>query len=118
MNIVIIGQGKVGSTLTEYLIKESHNITVIDISAKAIENITNTYDVMGIVGNGASYKIQVEAGVGKADLVIASSPTDEVNILCCLLAKKIGAKHTIARVRNPEFSQKRPRSQYGCQSRA
>ena len=104
MNIVIIGQGKVGSTLTEYLIKESHNITVIDISAKAIENITNTYDVMGIVGNGASYNIQAEAGVAKADLVIASSPTDEVNILCCLLAKKIGAKHTIARVRNPEYS--------------
>ncbi len=104
MNIVIIGQGKVGSTLTEYLINESHDITVIDINVKTIETITNTYDVMGFTGNGASYKVQVEAGVGKADLVIASTPTDEVNILCCLLAKKIGAKHTIARVRNPEYS--------------
>lgn len=104
VNIVIIGQGKVGSTLTEYLIKESHDITVIDINAKTIENITNSFDVMGFVGNGASYNVQTEAGVNKANLVIASTPSDEVNILCCLLAKKIGAKHTIARVRNPEYA--------------
>ena len=104
LNIVIMGQGKVGSTLTEFLNKDSHDITVIDINPKTIENITNLYDVMGVVGNGASYNVQLEAGVNKADLIIASTPSDEVNILCCLLAKKIGAKHTIARVRNPEYS--------------
>ncbi|MBQ4629064.1 MAG: Trk system potassium transporter TrkA [Clostridia bacterium] len=104
MNIVIMGQGKIGRTLTKVLSKEDHEITVIDINPKTVENMANSYDVMGVVGNGASYNVQLEAGVQKADLIVATTPSDEVNILCCLLAKKIGAKHTIARVRNPEYS--------------
>jgi len=102
--IVIMGQGKVGRTLTEFLSKEEHDITIIDINPKRIEDMTDSFDIMGVVGNGASYNVQLEAGVNKADLIIASTPSDEVNILCCLLAKKLGAKHTIARVRNPEYS--------------
>lgn len=104
LNIVIIGQGKIGRTLTKFLVQEDHNITVIDINPKTIERVTEAYDVMGVEGNGASYNVQLEAGVNKSDLVIACTSSDEVNILCCLLAKKLGTKHTIARVRNPEYS--------------
>ena len=91
MFIVIMGQGKVGRTLTEFLSKEEHDITIIDINPKRIEDMTDSFDIMGVVGNGASYNVQLEAGVNKADLIIASTPSDEVNILCCLLAKKLGA---------------------------
>ena len=102
MNIVIVGAGKVGLTLTRQLIQE-HRITVIDQSAQLIDNIVNVYDVMAVCGNGASYEIQMEAEVGKADLLIATATSDEINILACLVAKKLGVPHTIARIRNPEY---------------
>ena len=104
MRILIIGDGKVGSTLIERLSKEDHDIVVIDTNPKVIENAVNSYDVMGVVGNGASYTILKEAEAEKADMIIASTNSDELNILSCLVAKKIGARHTIARVRNPEYS--------------
>ena len=105
MKIVIVGDGKVGYTLTEQLSKEGHDIVVIDSSDKALQNSINILDVMGIKGNGASYPVQMEAGVPDADLLIAATSTDEQNILCCMLAKKLGARHTIARVRNPEYAE-------------
>ncbi len=105
MNIVIVGDGKVGSALTEHLSKEGHDIVVIDKDPKVVEEMVNSYDVMGLCGNGASYSVQKEAGVDKARLLIAATSSDELNILCCLVAKKIGAHHTIARVRNPEYAQ-------------
>ena len=103
MNIVIAGLGKFGKELTEHLSKEGHNITVIDNKSNVVEDIVNRYDVMGIVGNAASYDIQKDAKVSKSDLFIATTATDELNILCCLVAKKLGAKQTITRLRNPEY---------------
>ncbi len=103
MNIVIVGDGKVGATLAEQLSYEEHNVVVIDRNPKVIEQLVNAYDVMGICGNGASYDVQIEAGVENARLFIAATSSDELNILSCLMAKKIGAHHTIARVRNPDY---------------
>ncbi len=104
MKIVIVGGGKVGYTLTYELSKEGHDIVVIDNNPKVVEETVDSCDVMGMTGNGASYQVQVEAGVGKADLLIATTSSDELNLLCCLVAKKVGARHTIARVRNPDYS--------------
>lgn len=102
MRIIIIGIGKVGMELTRQL-SEKHKITVIDTNAEIVDDIINIYDVMGVCGNGASYEIQKEAESEKADLLIATTSSDEVNILACLVAKKLGVHHTIARVRNPEY---------------
>lgn len=104
MNIIIVGNGKVGRALTRQLAKEGHDVVVIDKDPQVIEDVINDFDVMGICGNGACYDIQKQAGTDKADLLIAATQTDELNILCCLLAKKIGVGHSIARVRTPEYS--------------
>lgn len=104
MQIIIVGCGNVGSTLTEQLSKEGHNITVIDRIAEKVERVANEHDVMGIVGNGASFSVQNEAGIEQADLLIAVTTSDELNLLCCLIAKKAGNCHTIARVRNPIYN--------------
>ena len=103
MKIVIVGAGKVGTALTRHLAVEN-KVTVIDQSAHLVENIINIYDVMGVCGNGASYDVQKEADVEHADLLIATTSSDEINILTCLVAKNLGVQHTIARVRNPEYS--------------
>lgn len=103
MDIVIVGDGKVGFALSEQLSQEGHDITIIDNNLQALQQTIETLDVMGVHGNGATSQIQVEAGVDKADLLIAATSTDELNMLCCLLAKKLGAKNTIARIRNPEY---------------
>lgn len=102
MKMVIIGNGKAGSTLASMLSNEGHDVTVIDISASALEKTQNTEDVMCIQGNGIDADVQRDAAVNKAGIVIASTQYDEVNLLCCLIAKKLGAQRTIARVRNPE----------------
>lgn len=104
MQIIIVGCGNVGATLTEQLSKEGHNISVIDMNAAKVEEVSNRYDVMGIVGNGASFLVQNEAGISEADLMIAVTASDELNLLCCLIAKKAGDCHTIARVRNPIYN--------------
>ena len=104
MQIIIVGCGNVGATLTEQLSKEGHNITVIDVDGNAVEKVANQYDVMGIVGNGASLAVQNEAGIEDADLMIAVTTSDELNLLCCLIAKKAGDCKTIARVRNPVYN--------------
>ena len=102
MRIIIVGGGKVGMALTQQLSVE-HQVTVIDENAQLIDNIINIYDVMGVCGNGASYEVQKEAETDKADLLIATASSDEINILACLVAKKLGVEHTIARIRNPEY---------------
>ncbi len=104
MRIIIVGCGNVGATLAEQLSKEGHNITIIDTRERLVQNLANTFDVMGIEGNGASFSVQAEAGVENADLLIAVTGSDELNLLCCLIAKKAGGCHTIARVRNPVYS--------------
>lgn len=105
MNIIIVGCGKVGRSLAERLSAEGHDLVMVDISAKKIEEVSNRFDAMGIVGNGASFTVQQEAGVEKADIFIAVTGADELNLLCCLMAKKSGRCNTIARVRNPMYSQ-------------
>lgn len=104
MQIIIVGCGNVGATLTEQLSKEGHNITVIDVDGNIVEKVANQHDVMGIVGNGASLSVQNEAGIEDADLMIAVTASDELNLLCCLIAKKAGDCKTIARVRNPVYN--------------
>ncbi len=103
MNLVVVGVGKVGQTLVESLVKENHDIMVVDVNASSVTDAVNKYDVNGIAGSALEREILMEAGVAKADFIIACTSRDEVNILCCVLAKKIGAKRTIARVRNPEY---------------
>lgn len=108
LNIVIVGCGKVGETLTEQLTREGHDITLIDKDATKIHDLTNLYDVMGIVGTGASYSVQMEAGIEDADLLIAVTDSDELNLLCCTVAKRVGDCAAIARVRNPDYSEEIP----------
>ncbi|HIX65404.1 MAG TPA: Trk system potassium transporter TrkA [Candidatus Anaerotruncus excrementipullorum] len=104
MYIVIVGIGKVGSTVAAYLSREGeHEVVVVDKNPDIVERMANNYDVLGFCGNGAAPEIQQEAGMNKADLVVAMTSSDEFNILCCILARKVGAKHTIARVRNPDY---------------
>ena len=103
MKIVIIGIGTIGHTILKSIDRVSHTITVIDEDKEKIESVIEHYDVFGVVGNGASREIQQEAGVSSADLVIVLTKSDELNIYACLVAKNIGAKNTIARVRNPEY---------------
>ncbi|MDO4835234.1 MAG: Trk system potassium transporter TrkA [Clostridia bacterium] len=104
MQIMIVGCGKMGSTLAVQLVAEGHRVTVIDRSESVIEQISNTQDVIGYVGNGAVFSVLEEAGAKEADLLLAVTQSDEINLLSCLIAHKIGAKHTIARVRNPEYA--------------
>ncbi len=103
MKMVIIGNGKAGSSLSSMLANEGHDVTVIDINAAALEKTQNTEDVMCIEGNGIDADVQRDAAVNKAGMVIAATHHDEVNLLCCLIARKLGAKRTISRVRNPEY---------------
>ena len=102
MRIIIVGAGKVGWALTQHL-SADNRVTVIDKDAQLIDNIINIYDVMAVCGNGASYEIQQEAEAEKADLLIATTSSDETNIVACLVAKKLGVQHTIARIRNPDY---------------
>lgn len=103
MEIVISGLGSVGTTLMQELVDEGHNIVVIDINAQKIENAVNKFDVKGVIGNGASTSVLKEAGVQHSDLFIGATNHDELNILCCIIAKKLGAKKTIARASKPEY---------------
>ena len=104
MNIIIVGCGKVGSTLVEQLNGENHKIVVIDEREDKVKSITDELDAMGIVGNGVSHQTLQEAGIRNADLLIAVTGSDEQNLLCCVIAKKTGNCQTIARVRNPIYS--------------
>lgn len=103
MRIVVVGAGKVGRVLTEQLAAEKHDIVVIDQDSDLIESLVNIYDVRGVAGNGGCYDIQKDAFEDGADLLIATTSSDETNILACLVAKKLGTPHTIARIRNPEY---------------
>ncbi len=104
MNIIIVGCGQVGETLASELGGEGNNITVIDLSSQKINSITARLDVMGVVGNGATHTVQKEAGVRNADLLIAVTDSDELNLLCCMIAKKHSKCRVIARIQNPEYN--------------
>ncbi len=105
MKIVIIGLGTIGKTILKNLSGEGHTITIIDEDKAKIEALIERYDVFGVVGNGACLDIQKEANMQDADLAIVLTNSDEMNVFACLVAKKIGVKNTIARVRNPDYRQ-------------
>lgn len=105
LKIIIVGCGKVGATLTEQLCKEGHDIAVVDKSASRVQALTDLYDVMGLVGNGASCSVQMEAGIENADVIISVTDSDELNLLTCTVAKRVGHCAAIARVRNPDYSE-------------
>lgn len=104
MKIIIVGCGKVGTSIATELNSEGHQIRLIDVDREAVTKLSDSIDAMGIVGNGAIYETLEEAEVATADLVIAATARDEVNLYTCLMAKNSGAKNTIARVRNPEYT--------------
>lgn len=104
MDIIIIGCGKVGMTLAERLLMENHNLVLVDNSAQRLQEIPENIEALRILGNGSSINTQMEAGVEHADILIAVTESDELNLLCCVIAKKTGHCHTIARVRNPVYS--------------
>jgi len=108
LKIVVVGSGRVGRTIVTQLANENHDVTVIDRDKNEIEDVGNEADVLGVCGNGAAQDVLKEAGIEKADLLIAVTANDEINMLCCLLGKKLGAKNTIARVRNPEYVEQMP----------
>lgn len=104
MKIVIVGDGKVGSALTVQLSKEGHDVVVIDSNKMVLQEAQQFLDVSVVHGNGATVKTQKLANVNNSDLLIAATSADETNLLCCIMARKLGCKHTVARVRNPEYS--------------
>jgi len=108
LNIIIVGCGKVGRVLTEQLNEAGNNITVVDLSGARVAEVSERYDVMGVVGNGATHSVLQEAGIDTADLLIAVTGSDERNLLCCLIAKKAGDCQTIARVRSPQYNADAP----------
>ena len=105
LKIIIIGGGKIGSTLADKLTLEGNDITFIDNDPEVVEDLSATLDIRGIHGNGSSYTTLMDAGIESADLLIAVTASDELNLLCCALAKKVGSCASIARVRNPDYSE-------------
>ena len=104
MNIIVAGCGKIGTTILASLVEEGHNVVALDSNPETINEITNLYDAIGICGNGNDCDTLIEAGVEKAELFVAVTGSDEFNMLSCFLARRMGAKHTIARIRNPEYN--------------
>ena len=107
MKIIIVGCGKIGSTLAEQLSSEQHDLVVIDKNPQKIQQLSESIDVMGIVDNGASISVLSDAGIEDAHLLISVTGSDELNLLCCVIAKKVSKCHTIARVRNPLYNKER-----------
>lgn len=107
MKIIIVGCGKIGTTLAEQLSSEHHDLVVIDTNPQKIQQLSESIDVMGIVDNGASINVLSDAGIEDAHLLIAITGSDELNLLCCVIAKKVSKCHTIARVRNPLYNKER-----------
>lgn len=105
MKIIVVGNGKIGSLISEQLVQEGHDVVAVDTQERVLKSLQSRLDLMCIHGNGATAKVLTEAGVMDADFVISVSEKDELNLLCCLIARKLGAKHTIARVRTPEYSE-------------
>ena len=103
MKIIIVGCGKVGYAIAQQLTQEKHDITLVDDEQEHLSRADSTLDAMCLNGNGASISVLMEAGVRNADLVIAVTGVDETNLVCCLIAKSLGAQHTVARVRNPDY---------------
>lgn len=104
MKVIIAGCGKVGKAIVESMANEGHNVVAVDTDQSVIDDITNTYDVMAVCGSGTSRDMLVQAGVKNADLFISATEQDEVNMIACYLAKKMGAKQTVARIRQTDYN--------------
>ena len=105
MRVIIVGCGKVGTAIIDSMVEDNHDVTAIDNDSEVISNVTNTYDVMAVCGSGTSREMLISAGVSKADLFIAVTRSDEVNMLACFLARRMGAKHTVARIRETDYNE-------------
>ena len=103
MKIIIVGGGKVGYAIAKQMTAEQHDVVLVDASAAVLQKADSALDIMCVEGNGASISVLKNAGAGDADLVVAVTNGDETNLVCCLIAKKLGAKHTVARVRNTDY---------------
>lgn len=103
LDIIIVGCGKVGKALVEQLVNEGHDVTIIDQKAQRVAELASSFDIMGVTGNGASFSTLMEAGIERADLIIAVTQSDELNLLCCTVAKRVAKCSAIARVRNPDY---------------
>ena len=104
MKIVIVGCGKIGSTILDSLVEEGHDVVGIDTDEKVVNEMMNMYDIMGVCGSGTDYAMLQEAGADTAEIFLAATSLDELNMISCFMAKKMGARHTIARIRNPEYN--------------
>ena len=104
MRIIVVGAGKVGTALCRSLVEEKHDVILIEEKEEVLKRLSKRYDVMGFAGNGANFKILEQAEVNNCDVFIAMTDKDEVNMISAVLAKQMGAKETIVRVRNPEYS--------------
>ena len=105
MNIIVVSDGEVGYTLAEYLSRDGHDITLVDKSRRALQKASETLDVLCVMGSGANLRTLIEAGAEAADIIIAATTNDELNMVSCLAAKQLGAKYTIARIRDPEYTE-------------
>jgi len=105
MKIIIAGNGKVGFSLAEQLVREAHDVTIIDLREDSLRRASDMLDIMTVRGNSVSAGVLREAGAEKADLLVAATSSDEVNMVCCLTAKNLGTKYAIARIRNPEYTE-------------
>lgn len=106
MKIIIVGLGKIGETILDSLVREGHDVTAVDINPSVISNITNVYDVICLCGNGTDVDTLTEAGAKDADMFVAVTSSDEFNMLACFLAKSLGAGHTVARIRTPDYTER------------
>jgi len=104
MNIIIVGGGKIGVTILQSLVREHHNVVMVDSDPQVIQQLSNNHDVMCVCGNGVDWETLTEAGATKANLLIAVTGSDEFNMLCCFMAKKLGVENTVARIRKPEYN--------------
>lgn len=105
MNVIIVGCGKAGRAVVDSMVGDNHNVMAIDNDPEVIADITNTFDVMAVCGNATSRELLVQAGVAAADLFVAVTASDEVNMLACFLAKRLGAKYTVARIRTSDYNE-------------
>lgn len=104
MKIVIVGNGKVGFSLAEQLVREKYDVVIVDLREDTLRRAADALDIMSVKGNGISAATLIEAGAPDADLLVAATNSDEINMVCCLTAKHLGAKYAIARIRNPEYN--------------
>ena len=104
MKIIVVGCGKIGYTIAKVLSeKKDIDVTVVDNNPNIFDKMVEPIDVIFISGNGANEKTLIEAGAKDADLIVSTTNADELNVLCCIMAERLGTKHSIARVRNPEY---------------